>query len=83
VFSVANYEQNKKHILKHMEKLDRIYLTVPEGTKEEWQKVAQEKGRSLNRFIIDCVEAVGDDLLPLPTPTKFYKLTEENVTLKD
>lgn len=79
---MVNYEKNKKHILKHMEKLDRIYLTVPEGTKEEWQKVAQEKGRSLNRFIIDCVEAVGDDLLPVPAPPRVFKLTEERVELK-
>lgn len=79
---MANYEKNKKHILKHMEKLDRIYLTVPEGTKEEWQKVAQEKGRSLNRFIIDCVEAVGDDLLPKSAPPKVINHTEELETLK-
>lgn len=79
---MANYEKNKKHIMNHWEKLDRIYLTVPKGTKEEWQKAAQEKGRSLNQFISDCVEAVGDDLLPKPAPPRVFKLTEERVELK-
>lgn len=80
---MANYEKNKKHILNHMEKLDRVYLTVPKGKKEEWQAAAKEKGRSLNQFIIDCVEAVGDDLLPMPTPPKGFIHREDEETLKD
>lgn len=79
---MANYEKNKKHIMSHWEKLDRIYLTVPKGTKEEWQKVAQEKGRSLNQFISDCVEAVGADLLPAPIKAKVYKLDGEKTELQ-
>lgn len=79
---MSNYEKNKKHILNHMEKLDRIYLTVPKGKKEEWQKAAKESGRSLNQYISDCVEAVGDDLLPMPTPPRAFILREEEETLE-
>lgn len=36
---------------------DRLYITVPKGKKDEYKKIAKEKGfESLNQFIIDCIE---------------------------
>lgn len=35
---------------------DRIYLTVPKGKKEEYRKRAAVQKKSLNQFIIDCIE---------------------------
>ena len=35
---------------------DRIGLTVPKGTKDEWKQYAADLGMSMNAFIIYCVE---------------------------
>ena len=35
---------------------DRVSLTLPAGKKDEWKKVAEEHGLSLNDFIRKCVE---------------------------
>ena len=35
---------------------DRISLSVPKGKKDEYKQLADEAGKSLNQFIIDCVE---------------------------
>lgn len=35
---------------------DRIYLTAPKGKKEEYRKMAEAEGKSLNQFIIDKIE---------------------------
>ena len=35
---------------------DRISLSVPKGKKEEYKKMAETAGKSLNQFIIDCIE---------------------------
>ena len=35
---------------------DRVNLTMPKGKKEEYKKMAEKEGKSLNQFIIDCIE---------------------------
>lgn len=36
---------------------DRITVMAPKGKKEEWLKIAKEKGfKGLNGYIIDCIE---------------------------
>lgn len=35
---------------------DRVSLTLPSGKKDEWKKIAEERGLSLNDFIRKCVE---------------------------
>lgn len=37
-------------------KYDRVNLTMPKGKKEEYKSIADSEGKSLNQFIIDCVE---------------------------
>lgn len=41
---------------RHLEKLDTITLRVPKGDREAYKKIAEEKGKSLNQYIIDCME---------------------------
>lgn len=39
---------------------DRITIMAPKGKKDEWMKLAAEKGySSLNRYLIDCIERTG------------------------
>lgn len=38
------------------EKIERIEITVPTGRKELYKRAADESGKSLNRFLIDCIE---------------------------
>lgn len=36
---------------------DRITVMAPKGKKDEWRKIALEKGfQGLNGYIIDCIE---------------------------
>lgn len=35
---------------------DRLNLTVPKGKKAEYKAAAEAEGKSLNAFIIECVE---------------------------
>ena len=35
---------------------DRINVTVPKGKKDEYKAIAQAQGKSLNKFLIDCIE---------------------------
>ena len=35
---------------------DRVNLTMPKGKKEEYKAAAEAVGKSLNQFIIDCIE---------------------------
>lgn len=37
--------------------LDRMSIAAPQGTKERWKNAATERGKSLNQFIVDSVEA--------------------------
>lgn len=39
---------------------DRITIMVKKGKKEEWKRLAKEKGfDSLNGYLIDCIEKSG------------------------
>ena len=41
------------------QKYDRLFITVPKGKKDEYKTKAEEKGyKSLNQYIIDCIERV-------------------------
>jgi len=39
---------------------DRIALVVPKGKKEEYKKLAEAAGKSLNQFIIERIERAED-----------------------
>lgn len=41
---------------KHLAKLDEIKIRVPKGKKEEYKKMAEAAGKSLNQFIVDKIE---------------------------
>ncbi len=50
------YEAQKKAVKKYYEKLDRIGLTLPKGKRDVYRAAAEQEGRSLNAFVINCVE---------------------------
>ena len=41
------------------EKVDEIKVRVPKGKKEEYKARAERAGKSLNQYIIDCIEKDG------------------------
>lgn len=43
------------------EKKDKISILADKGTKERWKRAAADRGKSLNRFIIDTVEGALSD----------------------
>ena len=53
-----HYEQRKEANKRHMDKLDEIKIRPAKGTKAHWAAAAEREGKSLQRFIIDAVEAV-------------------------
>lgn len=38
------------------ENYERISLSVPKGYKDRYKKAAAKQGKSLNKFIVDCIE---------------------------
>ena len=50
------YEQRKEANKKYLATLDEIRIRVPKGKKEEYKKMAEDAGKSLNQFIVDCIE---------------------------
>ena len=38
------------------ENYDEIKLLVPKGDKDKYKSAAESEGKSLNQFIVDCVE---------------------------
>lgn len=38
------------------QKYDRLFITVPKGKKDEYKAKAEAEGKSLNQYIIDCIE---------------------------
>lgn len=50
------YEQRKESNKRYLATLDEIRIRIPKGKKEEYKKMAEADGKSLNRFIIDCIE---------------------------
>ena len=51
-----HYEQRKKANEKYLSKLDEMRVRVPKGKKAEYMQRAEVAGKSLNQFIIDCIE---------------------------
>lgn len=49
----AHLDGNKRYLAK----MDDIKVRVPNGTREIWRKAAERNGKSLQRYIIDAVEA--------------------------
>lgn len=55
---MATPDKQKEYVKKHQqEKLDEIKVRPPKGMKDRWRAVADARGVSLQRFIIDAVEA--------------------------
>lgn len=75
-------DAQKKAARKYQEARERVTLWIDPMEKEQWQKMANDSGRSLTQFIKDCVDAVGDDLLPMPTPPKVFIHREDVETLE-
>lgn len=50
------YQQRKESNKKYLATLDEIRIRVPKGKKEEYKERAERAGKSLNQFIIDCIE---------------------------
>jgi len=51
-------EAQKNATIKYLkEKTDSIQIRTPKGTKERWKEAAADRGKSLNQFIVDTVEA--------------------------
>lgn len=48
-------ESRAKGNAKYLKTLDEMKLRVPSGTKEEYQNAAKTAGKSLNQYIVDCV----------------------------
>lgn len=49
----AHLEGNKRYL----DKQDNIIIRVPKGRKEEIQEHAQKQGKSLNKYIVDLINA--------------------------
>ena len=39
----------------YLQNLDEIKIRVPKGKKEEYKRIAESEGKSLNQFIIDAI----------------------------
>lgn len=47
----------KRAVDKYRHKIDRIMLTIPVGRKKVYRDAAEASGKSLNKYIVDCVES--------------------------
>lgn len=55
---MTKYTQaQKRAIMKYRSEVQRIEISVPIERKAAYQEAAAAAGKSLNRFIIDCIEA--------------------------
>lgn len=53
----AQYTQAQaKAAKKYLEGFEEIKLRIPNGKKTEYKRMAEAEGKSLNQFIIDCIE---------------------------
>lgn len=51
-------EAQKNASIKYLkDKTDSIQIRTPKGTKARWKEAAADRGKSLNQFIVDTVEA--------------------------
>ena len=46
----------KRATKKYLKKFDEIRVRIPKGKKEEYKLAATLAGKSMNQFIIDCIE---------------------------
>lgn len=54
---MATTKASQKAVNKYIaSNYDRINLTMQKGKKEEYKAAAEAEGKSLNQFIIDCIE---------------------------
>ena len=44
------------------EKIDSIHIFVPKGRRDEIKHYAKLQGKSLNQFIVDCINRTIDDI---------------------
>lgn len=49
-------EAQAKATKKYQSTLDELKVRVPKGKKDEYKKRAEQAGKTLNQFIIDCIE---------------------------
>lgn len=49
-------EAQKKGNKKYLSKFDDIKIRIPSGQREQIKKYAEEKGKSLNQFIVDLIK---------------------------
>lgn len=55
------YQYNKKYAEKYIrDKFDNLQIRVPKGKKDEYKERAKLAGKSLNQFILDCIEKCHD-----------------------
>ena len=54
-----HYEQRKEANKRYLQNFDEIRIRVPKGTKDEYKSRADAAGKSLNQYIIDCIEKDG------------------------
>ena len=52
-YSEAQNKATQKYIASNY---GNIMIRVPKGKKEEFKKLAEGKGKSLNQFIVECIE---------------------------
>lgn len=54
---MAISKAQQKAVAKYMkENYDEIKMRVPKGNKDRYKAAAEAQGKSLNQFIIDCIE---------------------------
>ena len=53
---MAVSKRQLEYAKKYLAKQDEIKIRVPGGKKAEYQKWAAAEGKSLNQFIVDCIE---------------------------
>lgn len=51
-----HYEQRKNANKRYLQKLESIQIRVKKGEKAKYKAAADAAGKSLNQFIIDCIE---------------------------
>lgn len=55
---MATTKASQKAVNKYISaKYDRVNLVMPKRKKEEYRSAAEASGKSLNQFIIDCIES--------------------------
>lgn len=53
----SSYEYNKKYAKAHLNKIERIEITVPKGRRAIIKEYAEQRGESVNEFINRVINA--------------------------